>query len=101
MSDLELYRQFRAAWQGLPRQQRRVLELRCQGLTIDQSAQQLQVSRQTIKGYTTKALTALRDVLPETLVQGHGTVEQICWRIGYESALRDIEENIAARKRAA
>lgn len=101
MSDLDLYRQFRSAWRSLSRQQRRVLELRCQGLTIDESAQHLQISPQTVKGYTTGALAALRDILPETLVRGHGTVEQICWRIGYETALQDIEHTIATRKQAA
>lgn len=94
-------RQFRAAWHALSRQQRRVLELRCQGLTITESARSLALSRQTVKSHTTDALTALRGILPHTLVRGHGAVEQICWRVGYESALQDIAHTIATRKRAA
>lgn len=96
--DIERHRAFRAAWDSLTPQQRRVVALRCDGLSNPEIGAQMFMAPQTVKNTITGALRKLHPVARGTKPGNRGAMETICWRIGYESAVRDIARTIAARK---
>lgn len=96
--DIERHRAFRAAWRSLSSQQQRVVTLRCEGLTNPEVGAQMFIEEPTVKSTITGALRKLHPVARGTKKGNRGAMETICWRIGYESAVRDIARTIAARK---
>lgn len=96
--DIERHRAFRAAWNSLTPQQRRVVTLRCEGSTNAEIGAQICIEGQTVKNTITGALRKLHPVARGAKAGNRGAMETVCWRIGYESAIRDIQRTIAARK---
>lgn len=99
--DVERYQAFRAIWLDLSPQQRRAIEGRCRGLTNNEVGDELFIAGQTVKNHLTIAFKRLHQVARGSRTGSQGAMTAICWCIGYEAALQDIEHTIASRKRAA
>ena len=85
---------FEAAWDALPVSQKRVLVLRCGGLSIQEVAQHLGISPSTANTYAKRALETMRNAT------GEGNVSALCWLYGYSRALCDIDERLARKQRS-
>lgn len=96
--DVERYQAFRAAWLDLSPQQRRIIERRCRGMTNEEVGEELFISGKTVKNYLTDAIAKLHQLARGSRTGSSGAMTAICWRIGYESAVRDLARDIAARK---
>lgn len=77
---------FRAAVRTLSGREQEVLVLRCRGYTNKEVASMAFVSEQTVKNHVT---SAMRKLSPTT---GTATMTGICWRLGYETALLDVQK---------
>lgn len=96
--DIERHRAFRAAWNELTPHVRRIVELRCDGMTNAEVGDQLFISPQAVKNHLTQVMAILRPLVRPDRQGKWGAMTGVCWRIGYESAVRDIAQTIAARK---
>ncbi|MCA9876791.1 MAG: hypothetical protein KC442_03385 [Thermomicrobiales bacterium] len=91
---------FRRALGTLSRHEHEVVMSRCAGMTLAQIAARRSVTRDTIKNQVTKVIERMRAAPELQHMAAHGVIEAICYRLGYEQALADIEAQVA-RKRAA
>lgn len=91
---------FRRAWATLSEREKQGVGLRCAGLTSAQIADRRFVTGNTIKNQVNRAIEKMRAVPELRDMAATGVVEAVCWRLGYEQALWDIEATMA-RKRAA
>ena len=91
---------FRRAWATLSEREKQGVGLRCAGLTSAQIAAQRDVTGNTIKNQVNRAIEKMRAVPEMRELASQGVVEAVCYRLGYEQALWEIEATMA-RKRAA
>lgn len=91
---------FRRAWATLSEREKQGVGLRCAGLTSAQIADRRFVTGNTIKNQVNRAIEKMRAVPELRDMAATGVVEAVCWRLGYEQALADIETTMA-RERAA
>ena len=91
---------FRRAWATLSEREKQGVGLRCAGLTSAQIADRRFVTGNTIKYQVNRAIEKMRAVPEMRELASQGVVEAVCWRLGYEQALWEIEAQVA-RKRAA
>jgi DNA-binding CsgD family transcriptional regulator len=84
---------FDAAWDAMPPAPKRVLVLRCGGLTIKEVGLQLGITPYTVREYSKSVMESMRDAT------GEADLLALCWLYGYSRALRDIDERLARKQR--
>lgn len=88
---------FRQVLDSLTMRERQVLEARCRGLSNNEVAWESRSSEQTIKNQVT---SLLKRMISGGVIERNRGMDRICWCLGYEQALADIEARLT-RKRAA
>lgn len=86
---------FDAAWDAMSPAPKRVLVLRCGGLSIQEVARHLGITPYTVKEYAKIVMQTMREAT------GEGDLLALCWLYGYSRALRDIDERLARKQRGA
>lgn len=91
-------RHFHDAWQTLTPAEQRVVALRCRGFGNPQTAAHLFITQATVKGHVTRILAKLRRATLAPDQAERSTMDVICWRYGYETALSDLMQHLEDRK---
>ena len=91
-------RHFHDAWQTLTPAEQRVVDLRCRGFGNPQTAAHLFITQATVKGHVTRILAKLRRAALAPDQPERSSMDMICWRYGYETALSDLMQHLEDRK---
>ena len=93
--------EFRLALATLTRLEREALDARCDGVSVRDLATYAQVGEYAIysrmKGIREKMRARMLD---EARIKGPNLTEALCYRLGYEQALADIEARLPRRQAA-
>lgn len=91
--------EFRAAWKELTDWQRQAVAARCHGATMQEVAHERGVTALAVRNVVMTAYERLRQG-GMTGVPPHSMAETICWRLGYDQALDDIDTHMASKRAA-
>lgn len=92
---------FRRALATLTRLERETLDARCDGVSVRDLATYAQVGEYAIYSRMRGIREKMRGgMLDEERIKGPQLTEAICYRLGYEQALADIEARMAKRRAA-
>lgn len=91
---------FRRALGTLTRKERSTLERRCAGLGLQEMAEQDGMGWSSQRNRLLRLYEKMRAVPDIEPLPARNITEALCYRLGYEQALADIEAQVA-RKRAA
>lgn len=80
--------------------EREAVVLRCAGMTSAQIAAQRSVTGNTIKNQVNRVIYKMRAVPEMRNMAARGVIEAVCYRLGYEQALSDIEMQLQRRHAA-
>lgn len=84
---------FEAAWDAMAPAHKRVLVLRCGGLSLKEVALHLGITHYTMKEYAKRVMETMR------AATGESDFLALCWLYGYSRALQDIDEQVMRKKR--